>query len=88
MSTPWAMPEDLKPYETFFRDLAGQSVEARMNDFGSSAAKRLAWAGEHPENPEARLLLAILCNAQVGLVVALKGAGMLKTPAAAEELTP
>ena len=87
---PWKMPEELKPYESFFRDLGPFSVEALMNMYGSKCAHRLAAAGEQltsealalrkrgVENPaveEAIDLRAVLCNAQVGLLVALKGAG-------------
>lgn len=93
---PWQMPEELKPYEQFFRDLGPFSVEALMNLYGSKCAHRLAAAGEQitsealalrkrgVENPaleEAIDLRAIVCNAQVGLLAALKGAGMLKEQA-------
>ena len=91
---PWKMPEELKPYESFFRDLGPFSVEALMNMYGSKCAHRLAAAGEQltsealalrkrgVENPaveEAIDLRAVICNAQVGLTTALKGAGLLRT---------
>lgn len=74
---PWKMPEDLKPFESFFRDLGAFSVEALMNLYGAKCAHRPVKAGENPNDPEAADLRAVLCNAQVGLLVALKGAGLL-----------
>lgn len=96
---PWKMPEELKPYESFFRDLGPFSVEALMNMYGAKCAHRLAAAGEqvtaealalrkrgvlNPALEEAIDLRALLCNAQVGLTAALVGAGMLKLPGPAE----
>lgn len=74
---PWKMPEDLKPFEPFFRDMGAFSVEALMNTYGARCAARLVEAGENPRLPGALDLRAIVCNAQVGLLVALKGAGLL-----------
>jgi hypothetical protein len=70
MSDQWKAPDWMKPYESFFRDLGALSVEANMNLYGAKAALRLANA-----DPELR---AIAVNAQVGLLVALKGAGLLR----------
>jgi len=78
---PWKMPEELKPYEPFFRDLGACSVEALMNTYGAKCALRLAKAGENPNDPAALDLRALLCNAQVELLVALKGAGLLREQA-------
>lgn len=83
---PWRLPEDLKPYVSFFRDLGASSVETLMNTYGSKCAMRLARAGENPNDPAALDMYAIICNAQVGLLVALKGAGLLRTPEEAEKL--
>lgn len=90
---PWQMPEELKPYEQFFRDLGPFSVEALMNMYGAKCSHRLAAAGEqvttealalrkrgavNPALEEAIDLRAIVCNAQVGLLAALRGARILR----------
>lgn len=76
----WPMPTWLKPYEIFFRDTGAFSVEANMNMYGAKAGNRLACA-----DPELR---SILVNAQVGLLVALHAAGLLKEPPAERSGTP
>jgi hypothetical protein len=77
---PWKMPEELKPFEPYMRDLGAFSCEALMNMYGAKCAVLLVKAGESPRDPESIDLKALICNAQVGLLVALQGAGLLKTP--------
>lgn len=65
MST-WKTPDWIKPYEQYFTGTAG--LEADMAGYSGNVAQQTA-------TPEGR---AIGANAQVGLLTALRAAGLLK----------
>ena len=65
----WKMPDWMKPLEPYFNDRGALSVEASMNLYGAKCGNRLATA-----DPD---IHALIINAQVGLLVALQGAGLL-----------
>jgi hypothetical protein len=73
--TLWQMPPWMKSYESMFSDLGAFKVETYMNLYGSKCAHRLANVADAEANQDIRCLVV---NAQVGLLVALKGAGLLK----------
>ncbi len=66
----WKLPDWMKPLEPFINDAGGLSVETLMNTYGAKCGNRLAQA-----DVETR---AMIINAQVGLLVALRAAGKLK----------
>lgn len=66
---PWTMPDWMRKLEPYFNDAGGASVETLMNTYGAKCGNRLAGA-----DLETRAMIA---NAQVGLLVALHGAGLL-----------
>ena len=76
--TLWVMPDWLRQYEPHFRDLGAHKVETLMNCYGSKCATRLVKMGMEGQTQDAIDLAALICNVQVGLLVALKGAGLLK----------
>jgi hypothetical protein len=69
MSEPWKMPDWMKPYESFLDGLGGMPLEALMTAYKGPAATALANADQR--------LRSILANTQVGLLVSLRGAGLL-----------
>lgn len=69
MSDPWKMPDWMKPYEPFLDGLGGMPLEALMALYRGPEASRVANADQE--------LRSVLANVQVGLLVALKGAGLL-----------
>jgi hypothetical protein len=76
--TLWQMPDWMKPFESHFRDLGAHKIETLMNCYGSKCAGLLVKAGTNPRTEDATDLAALICNAQVGLLVALKSADLLK----------
>ena len=68
--TVWKMPPWMKPYEKFFGDTGAFGSETLMNMYGAKCAMRLTEGDSD--------LRAIMMNCQVSLLVALKGAGLLK----------
>ena len=70
--TQWKMPDWMRAFESYFIDRGALSVEASMNLYGAKCGNRLALA-----DPD---LHTLIINAQVGMLVALHGAGLLKEP--------
>ncbi len=79
----WVMPEWMRQYERFFQDRGLFSVESIMNCYGAKCAGRLVEAGSNSQSPSD--IQALIMNAQVGLLVSLRSAGLLKDPASFEE---
>lgn len=72
---PWKMPDWMKPLEGYFQDSGGVGVETLMNTYGGKCGSRLSAADVE--------LRAMIANAQVGLLVALRAAGLIGSTAAA-----
>ena len=70
----WTMPDWMKKYEPYIAEMGVLSVEATMNTYGAKAAHLIGTRTDE----DAVALRAAMVNAQVGLLAALKGAGMLK----------
>lgn len=77
----WQTPEWLKKLEPFFEETAGEPLETLMAHYGHEAISVLVQRGR-----DARALLA---NTQVGLLVKLRAAGLLKeVPVCPQEAPP
>jgi len=76
--TLWQTPDWMRQYESYFSDLGANKIETLMNCYGSKCADRLVRMGMNPKTDDAIDLAALICNVQVGLLVALKSAGLLK----------
>jgi len=72
----WKLPDWMKTYEPYI-EAGALSVEATMNTYGAKAALLIGTRTDE----DAAVMRAMLVNAQVGLLTALKGAGMLKEKA-------
>lgn len=70
----WKLPDWMKKYEPYIAEVGVLSVEATMNTYGAKAAHLIGTRSDE----ETAAIRAMLVNAQVGLLTALKGAGMLK----------
>ncbi len=66
MAIPWTMPPELEQYRGFLRDI-GPGVEKVMSGYSGKAADLVM-------TDEGR---AVSVNAQIGLLVVLKAAGLL-----------
>lgn len=76
--TLWQMPDWMQQYESYFRELGAHKVETLMNTYGSKCAARLVKMGMEAASEQAIDLAALICNVQVGLLVSLKSANLLK----------
>ena len=87
--TLWQTPDWMRQYESYFRDLGAHKIETLMNCYGAKCAGLLVKAGTNPQAKDAIDLAALICNVQVGLLIALKSAGLLKdVPPCPLEKTP
>ena len=68
------MPSWMRQYEDLFIETGVLSVEATMGTYGAKAAHKIADRADE----EAQVYRAMIVNAQVGLLTALRGRGLLK----------
>jgi hypothetical protein len=68
----------MKAFEPHFQDAGALGVEALMNMYGAKCSARLVEGSSRDD--DVLVNRALVANAQVGLLVALKGAGLLRDP--------